>query len=152
MHPYRLDAFDSGEAGPLGVVEEGRVRWLAALPLATGGLRVDTGKLPPAQAWPRVEIVMSHAGAAGHTVRSLCAPTPGVPPVRGLIVAATGNGTVHHALEQALAEAQAAGIWVVRSTRCAQGQVVAGPESAPLPLTPWPPVKARIALMLDLIA
>ena len=152
VHPYRLDAFDSGEAGPLGVVEEGRVRWLAALPPATGELRVDASKLPPAQAWPRVDIVMSCAGATGHTVRSLCAPAPGVPPVRGLVVAATGNGTVHHALEQALTEAQAAGIRVVRSTRCAQGQVVAGPGSAPLPLTPWPPVKARIALMLDMMA
>jgi L-asparaginase len=151
IHPYRLGAFDSGEAGPLGVVEEGRVRWLAALPPATGALCVDTGKLPPAQAWPRVEIVMSYAGATGDTVRSLCAQAPGVPPVRGLVVAATGNGTVHHGLEAALNEVQAAGVRVVRSTRCAQGQVVAGLESGSLPLTQWQPVKARIALMLDLM-
>jgi L-asparaginase len=151
VHPYRLDAFDSGEAGALGVVEEGRVRWLAAPWPAGTGARPDIEKLPPAQDWPRVEIVMSYAGASGHTVRSLCTAVPGVPPVRGLVVAATGNGTVHHALEEALKEAQGAGVRVVRSTRCTQGQVVAGQKEACLPLTPWPPVKARIALMLDLM-
>jgi L-asparaginase len=153
VHPYRLDAFDSGEAGPLGVVEEGRVRWLAAsTPAADVGGRPDIGNLPPAQDWPRVEIVVSSAGASGYTVRSLCASVPGVPPVRGLVVAATGNGTIHHALEDALKEAQADGVRVVRSTRCAQGQVIAAPEAAQLPVTPWSPVKARIALMLELMA
>ena len=29
VHPYRLDAFSSGDAGPVGFVEEGRVRWTA---------------------------------------------------------------------------------------------------------------------------
>lgn len=150
VHPYRADAFDSGEAGPLGLVEEGRVRWLVGqpLPLAEGRF---TGALPAAQDWPRVEIVLSHAGANAHMVRSLCVPVPGVPPLRGLVVAATGNGTVHHALERALMEAQAADIRVRRSTRCAYGQIVAGPEEAPLPRTPWSPVKARIALMLELM-
>jgi L-asparaginase len=28
VHPYRTDAFSSGETGPVGVVEEGRLRWL----------------------------------------------------------------------------------------------------------------------------
>lgn len=152
VHPYRLDAFDSGEAGPLGVVEEGRVRWLATLPPAASGARPAIQTLPPAQDWPRVEIVMSYAGASGDMVRSLCAPVPGVPPVRGLVVAATGNGTVHRALEDALKDAQATGVQVVRSTRCALGQVIAGPTEVALPLTPWSPVKARIALMLDLMA
>jgi L-asparaginase len=153
VHPYRLDAFDSGEAGPLGVVEEGRVRWLAVPPPATDATaRISIEKLPPAPDWPRVEIVMSYAGASGQTVRSLCTTLTGVPPVRGLVVAATGNGTVHHALEEALHEAQAAGIQVVRTTRCAQGQVIAGPKQVALALTPWPPVKARIVLMLELMA
>jgi L-asparaginase len=153
VHPYRLDAFDSGEAGPLGVVEEGRVRWLAVAPPATdASARISIEKLLPVSDWPRVEIVMSHAGASGHMVRSLCTELTGVPPVRGLVVAATGNGTVHLALEAALQEAQAGGVRVVRSTRCAQGQVIAGPKEVSLPLTPWSPVKARIALMLDLMA
>jgi L-asparaginase len=152
VHPYRLDAFDSGEAGPLGIVEEGRVRWLAALTPAAAEVRPAMKRLPPAQAWPRVEIVMSHSGASAHTVLSLCASAPGVPPVRGLVVAATGNGTVHHALEDALKAVQAVGVRVVRSTRCAQGQVVAGAKAGFFPSTPWQPVKARIALMLDLMS
>jgi L-asparaginase len=151
IHPYRLDAFDSGESGPLGVVEEGRVRWLLEQPPASVGAGTF-GPLPAAQDWPRVEIVLSHAGANAHTVRSLCAPALGVPPVRGLVVAATGNGTVHHRLEQALLEVQTTGIRVLRSTRCAYGQLIAGPQGASLALTPWSPVKARIALMLELMA
>jgi L-asparaginase len=153
VHPYRLDAFDSGETGPLGVVEEGRVRWLAVPPpTANATARISIDSLPPLSDWPRVEIVVSHAGASGHIVRSLCTVLPGVPSVRGLVVAATGNGTVHHALEAALQEAQAAGVRVVRSTRCAQGRVIAGPQEGVLPLAPWAPVKARIALMLELMA
>src|SRR6218665_3372428 len=34
MHPYRVDAFGSGDAGPLGWVEEGRVRLAQGWPLA----------------------------------------------------------------------------------------------------------------------
>jgi L-asparaginase len=152
VHPYRLDAFDSGEAGPLGVVEEGRVRWLSVQAPAAAQVPPVAGALPSSPDWPRVEIVMSHAGASAHTVRSLCASAVGAPPVRGLVVATTGNGTVHYALEQALQEAQAAGIRVVRSTRCTQGQIIAAPEEASLPWTRWSPVKARIALMLELMA
>lgn len=155
VHPYRLDAFASGDAGPLGYVEEGRVRWVHPCPPAVPAPVRPPIELLSAERWPRVEIVMNYAGATGATVRALCSPAlDGGMPVRGIVVAATGNGTVHHDLEAALREVQHQGVRVVRATRCAQGQVVPGTgPGAGLPHSEGlPPVKARIALMLDLLA
>ncbi|OYQ40136.1 L-asparaginase [Rhodoferax sp. TH121] len=151
-YTYRVDAFDSGDAGPLALVEEARVRWLGNPDLAPSPRMVDLPALANAP-WPRVEIVMSYAGASGAMVRSLVAPDVTVPPLRGLVVAGTGNGTLHVDLETALLEAQAHGVQVVRASRCARGQVVAGDAPAALPHSQGlSPVKARIALMLELMA
>ena len=70
--------------------------------------------------------------------------------VQGIVVAATGNGTVHMALAAALQRAQAAGVRIWVTTRCAQGQVAALP-AAPFEVVGLPPVKARIALQLALL-
>lgn len=154
VHPYRLDAFASGDAGPVGYVEEGQVRWVHPCPPVLPAPARAGIESWPAQRWPRVEIVMSYAGATGATVRALCSTAlDDEMPVRGIVVAGTGNGTVHHDLEAALQEVQRQGVRVVRSTRCTQGQIVPGavpggglPHSEGLS-----PVKARIALMLDLL-
>jgi L-asparaginase len=148
VHTYRLDAFASGDAGPIGYVEEGALRLLREWP-ATGARRPDAlAKWARAAQWPRVEIVISHAHAGRAIVDALLAQG-----VDGIVVAGTGNGSVHHELEAGLAQAQAqaAGLRVLRSTRCAQGRVLARaddliPDSAGLS-----PVKARIALMLELL-
>jgi L-asparaginase len=74
-----------------------------------------------------VEIVMSHAGANGALVQALVAQG-----VQGIVVAATGNGTVHTALLAELLKAQAGGVRVVRATRCANGRVlVTGADALP---------------------
>ena len=144
-HPYRVDAFGSGDAGRLGCVEEGRLtmfrRWPPGEPLRLSALPAD-----PAQ-WPRVEIVTSHAGASGLVVRALCDAGA----ADGIVVAATGNGTVHHALLAALREAQANGVAVLLASRCAEGRIVGTPDAG----LPWvadlSPVKARIELLLRLV-
>lgn len=152
VHPYRVDAFDSGDAGPLGYVEEGLVRlvrsWPAPPPHENPKLieiieRTDL--------WPRVEIVMNYVGASGALVEALLSPALGVAPIRGLIVACTGNGTIHHELEAALLRAQATGVAVLRATRCSFGRVL--PTSGqPLPDSRGlSPVKARVDLMLALL-
>ena len=70
--------------------------------------------------------------------------------VAGIVVAGTGNGTLHDAIEAALDEAQARGVRVLRATRCTTGRVIGGDER-------WPgagaltPAKARVALLLDLL-
>lgn len=153
VHPYRLDAFDSGDAGVIGYVEEGAVRLVKNWPLAlanNGDIAIE--KIAFIVQWPRVEIVMSYAGASGAIVDALIRTGPDAPPVRGLVVAGTGNGTVHHNLEAALLRAQAAGVKVVRATRCPSGRVLPTSGSAIADSEGLSPVKARVALMLALIA
>lgn len=165
LHPYRVDAFSSGEAGVVAVVEEGRLRLLhgagpagRASPSHTTTASSDSAvppcdALPADRPWPRVEIVTSHAGAGAWMVDAMCgAASAGEAPVRGIVVAGTGNGSVHQALEAALLRAQAAGIVVRRASRCVGSAMVPHP-AATLPDTGGlSPVKARIALMLELLA
>ena len=152
VHTYRLDAFDSGDAGPVAYVEESRLRWLRQ-PEAAGRFAAQAlHRIVQGTAWPRVEIVMSHAGTGAAVVDALLAPSPQAQPLEGLVVAATGNGTVHRLLEAALLEAQARGVRVLRATRCHGGQVLSGPVPATLPHAGGlSPVKARIQLMLELM-
>jgi L-asparaginase len=148
-HTYRLDAFASGDAGPLGYVEEGEVRLVRAWPEAAAS---QVSKIFDAAAvqWPRVEIVMSHAGASGAVVEALV-QAKGVDPLRGLVLAATGNGTLHHALEEAALKAQADGIAIVRATRCVNGRILPKAGDQFRDAGALTPVKARIALMLELL-
>lgn len=145
VHTYRTDAFSSGDSGPLGVVEEGVLRrfgdWPAGAPLGLDLLDTD-----PA-AWPWVEIVTSHAAARGAGVRALVAAG-----VQGLVVAGTGNGSVHRALQQALDEARAAGLPVWLCSRCAGGVLVPAPGAAPSPAAALSPWQARLALQLQLLS
>lgn len=144
VHPYRLDAFDSGETGPLGYVEEGRVREVRRASAGEPAPGLLDQVLRTAQA-PWVEIVLNHAGAGRAGVDALVAAG-----VRGLVAAGTGNGTLHQSLEQGLLDAAARGVRVVRTTRCTQGQVIPHPADQ-LPAYPLSPVKARIDLQLDLL-
>ena len=146
LHPYRIDAFGAGDAGIIGVVEEGRLRQFRDWPSSADAIGADA--LPDdAAAWPAVEIVTSHAGAGGAIVRALQATG-----VQGLVVAATGNGSVHRELEAALLDAQRAGVEVVRSTRCGNGRVLAQADAALASADDLTPAKARVELMLRLIA
>jgi L-asparaginase len=144
VHPYRIDAFSSGDEGPIGCVEEGELRRFRAWPegeaLGIGVLADDVSR------WPRVELVLSHAGASGAVVRALC----GIG-VQGLVVGSTGNGTLHHELEAALVEAQAQGVAVLRSTRCRNGRVLATPGDGLPSGDDLTPEKARVELMLTLM-
>jgi L-asparaginase len=107
-----------------------------------------------AERWPRVEIVLSHAEARGSIVDVLIQERqPGAAePVQGLVIAATGNGTLHESLEAAALRAQAAGIAVVRATRCPQGRILPTPGAVLRDAGALTPVKARIALALELMA
>ncbi len=143
VHPYRLDAFSSGDAGVIGYVEEGRVRSLRAWP--TGQARRQLLQRLD-QPWPRVAIVMSHALADGWVIKALLEQG-----ARGLVVAATGNATVHLDLWAGLQMAQENGVKVLIASRCPLGQLLANPEQAAWRYSALSPVKARIALALDLL-
>ena len=96
--------------------------------------------------WPWVEIVTSHAAARGEVVRAMVAAG-----VQGIVLAGTGNGSVHHTLEAALIEAQHAGVAVLRSTRCLDGPVQMKPGDELPSAGTLTPVQARIELMLQLM-
>lgn len=151
-HTYRVDAFTSGDAGALAYVEESAVRLVRNWHLSrVNEAAIAIEKIAKLSQWPRVEIVMNYAGVNGAVVDALLLAVPGVAPLCGLVVAATGNGTMHADLEAALRRAQAQGVTVVRSTRCAQGRVLAVEGSEFQHSDGLTPVKARIALMLKLM-
>lgn len=126
VHPYRLDPFSSGDPGVLAQVEEGRLRWFRQPPALAGGAEGPVlERLLAADALPRVLIVPSHADADPDLLRLLLAPDswPDGRPLQGLVVEATGNGTVHERLLPGLSEAVRQGISVALASRCAEGAI-----------------------------
>lgn len=152
VHVYRTDAFSSGDAGPLGFMEEGVLRRVKAWPLTLSHqAAASVEKIARITTWPRVEIVMNYAGGSAAVVDALLQPLPGVALLRGLVVAGTGNGTVHVDLMDALQRAEQAGVRVLRASRCGEGRVLPVAGSAFADSQGLSPVKARVALMLDLM-
>jgi len=144
QHPYRTDPFDSGDAGVLALVEEGRVRRFRDWP-GEGRHAPRLAAFLAASALPRVAWIDSHADAGAWQVEALCAAG-----VAGLVVAGTGNGSVHEALLHALRAASAEGVRVVLATR--SGAPMVGFASQAFPsLDGLSPAKARWALALDLL-
>lgn len=158
VHPYRLQAMRSVEGGPQALVEEGRVRWLVP-DAPSSPAAPSTGAMVPAtmssdllalDELPWVEVVFSGALARASGVDALVAAG-----VRGIVVAGTGNATVHEGMEAALQRARDKGVWIWRGTRCAEGLPVAsglGTNPAEADLAQLPVAKARIAMMLALAA
>lgn len=162
VHPYRLDAFTSGDAGPLAHVEEGQIRWLrppTGWPQpALAGLWPALQNVPPAR-WPWVEVLHSHAGADARALHTLVQAG-----VQGIVLAATGNASLHQALEVAAQAVPTENVHIVQAPRCNASAVVRSPASTPdsVPLiwystnphstpTALPVSKARVWLMLHLL-
>lgn len=150
-HTLALDAFEGGEAGPLAMLGPAGLQVWRAWPTAdhppdAAAVEALLGRDPAS--WPWVEVLMSAAGTDGRAVNALV--TAGV---QGLVVAGTGNGTVHAALEAALQRASAQGVVVARASRCANGPVVPPAEDATrgwLGFGGLTPAQARIELLLRL--
>lgn len=106
-----------------------------------------------ADTWPRVEIVLNHAGADGrlvHDVLRASISAPSAERLRGIVLGGTGGGTCSERLSSALQQAQQQGVVVWRSTRATWGRV-RSTEGELFRGVPWTPVKARVAMMLDLL-
>jgi len=143
VHGYRVGAFDAGDAGALAVLEDGVLRRFRDWP-------DDGGDCPaalalPTDAWPRVEIVHSHAGCGGGMLEAAVALG-----ARGIVIAGTGNGSVHKELLAAARRAAERGVVVWRASRCLLGGVVGGAADALPSVGPLTPMQARVALMLKL--
>ncbi len=153
VHSYRLDAFSSGDAGALGYVENGTVRLVKNWPEAPiqHALAALENRAHSSD-WPRVEIVMNYVGGSASVVDALLQPHTSYPALAGLVVAGTGNGSMHSALEAALRRAVQAGVTVWRSSRCGGGYVIPTAEDEFAAAAGLSPVKARVALVLTLLA
>ncbi|WP_420997210.1 asparaginase [Cupriavidus sp. 30B13] len=145
-HAAAVNAFASPLGGPIGYVQDDFVCFTRA------PMRLPAVPMPVPRAWPQVEIVASYAQPGRVMVDALAAAG-----VDGLVVAAAGNGSIHQSLAEALAEAAAGGVAVVRSSRTGAGHVA-------IPAPPRPaagmfvsagdlnPYKARVLLLLALAA
>lgn len=132
-HPYAVNAFSSSRQRS-STMEEGWYTMPAALP--------EPLHFEPDLPWAWVETVWSGAGQDGRAVDALVAAG-----VRGLVVAATGNGTLADPLLEALRRAQKAAVEVVVVTRCAEGHIVGQPDHG-LPCLGVTVPQARVELLL----
>lgn len=147
---YRLDAFDSAPAGPLALVEDGRVvelrPWPAAPAAAEAAERLAAVCATPPAEWPRVAWITSHAGFDAALVDAAVAAG-----FHGLVLAGAGNGSLHAELEAAARRARAAGLALRLCTRCASGRLVGG-HGGDWPASAAPgPAQARVDLVLELL-
>ncbi|MGU7773220.1 asparaginase [Burkholderia sp. MR1-5-21] len=141
---YAVDAFQSPELGALGWVQDGRVEFARRV------TRSRDAQLAIGSAWPPVEVVASYAGVTRTAVDALVAAG-----VRGLVVAGTGNGSIHATLQAALADAVKQGVVVVRASRVGSGHVMKNGAANDDALGfvsagSLNPFKARVLLMLAL--
>jgi L-asparaginase len=162
VHSHALNAFSSGDAGPVAQVKSVHVHWrlekeflMSNRPLAqwniTGAaINNIVDDLQRVAHWPRVELLHNHAQASGHIVHALLAGiSDPAHPLQGIVVAGTGNGTLSTGLQAALLTAQSQGVRVLRASRCAWGGVSATAQDV-LPCTELSAVKARVQMVLQL--
>ena len=140
INTHVVEAFSSGERGPLGEIEGQNLRLWRKAPQERG----VPFSLPAAEAWPRVELLSNVAGADGAVVRCLLSNSAVHPRLRGLVVAGTGGGTVNRELEAALEAAAAQGVRVKVASRV--GPLRGGDDDG------LSAVKLRVRLLLELAA
>ncbi len=144
VHTLQTSAFAGSDCGPIARLEGGVLRTFRAWPEgeALGLARIAA----PADAWPRVEIVLNHAGADGRLVDAVVASG-----AAGLVVAGTGHGTLGARLAEAVDRARAAGVRVRRASRCAFGPVLPHDAHDDEAAGELSAVQARVELQLELL-
>jgi L-asparaginase len=144
-HTYAVEAFVSPDSGPVGFVLDTQVQFSRATQRPASA---DVLPMPQAGQWPWVEVLASYAQPDARLVDTLVAAG-----VKGLVIAATGAGSIHTNLEAALERASQQGVFVLRSTRTGAGVVPAQPNGQGWASTgTLNPYKARVLLMLLLAA
>lgn len=140
--------FKSPNGGALGCIVGGEVRYYyRSVRPHTLATEFAISKVT---ALPRVDIIYAHIGQDRVLVDAACAAG-----ARGLVYAGSGMGSIHGAVEAALAEAVQSGVVVVRSSRTGSGRVSAGlarwQEQGFLYADNLNPQKARLLLQLALL-
>ncbi|WP_439891412.1 asparaginase [Ralstonia sp. 25C] len=144
-HTYAVEAFVSPDVGPVGFVLDTQVQFQRAVQRPDSA---DVLPMPPVGQWPWVEVLASYAQPDARLVDTLVAAG-----VKGLVVAATGAGSIHVNLEAALNRASEQGVFVLRSTRTGAGIVPPQPDAQRWASTgTLNPYKGRVLLMLLIAA
>lgn len=148
QHTTQTSAFGSPDAGPLGLVAAGQARFaMRCLLPHTLDSRFDVRGLA---ALPRVQVFYDHPDTLAELYRS--AAQNGV---RGIVVAATGNGSLTPGALEGVNRAHRLGVVCVRASRIHAGPVTdsAYDQDHHTIAAHWLPAqKARILLMLGLAA
>lgn len=109
-----VETFRSPDAGPVGYVDTGSLRFLQpAAPVKGAAL-----KLPDAPPLPRVDIIYSHANMDAGPIEDALKRG-----AKGIVLAGVGDGNSSKGAIDALAAAAKQGVVVVRSTRVGSGYV-----------------------------
>jgi len=150
-HTSRVDTFDSGIAGPIGILADGEIVLHRSPGSYTVNLPTDNlGEIP--------EMNVPIAGnGAGHDAYILEQAIAGDYDVDGIVVATTGNGGTQPPIREATSEAAEEGIPVATSTRVYWGAMSTGPypefeEGSPVSMEDIPPWKARLLMMVAISA
>lgn len=152
-HAQRLDSFDSGPSGVLGVVDADRIEYFRRP--AQRHTRRTAFDVTGRYRLPRVVVLASYVGASGDLIRA--ARDLGA---KGVVIAATGAGSTTPAQADAIEEVTADGVVVVAATRTGAGRVPVARRSTAaanrrtarrgISAESLSPVKARVLLMLAL--
>jgi L-asparaginase len=145
---HSVDTFRSNEFGALGYVQDNQTKFHRSI----AGMHMNTTESQfNIDRWselPAVEIVMSYAAPSRAAIDAFVAKG-----VEGLVIAGTGNGTIHTSLEQAAIDAVNKGVAVVRSSRVCYGHMTHDGHDDQvgfLSAGTLNPYKARVLLMLIL--
>lgn len=145
---YSVNSFQATEFGALGWVENGEAhfeRSLVGTHVNTTHSRFSMNKVCNL---PSVEIAISYAEASRAAIDAFVANG-----AKGIVIAGTGDGTLHKVLQEAAMDAVKQGVAIVRSSRVSYGHVSHNKIDNQAhflsagTLNPW---KARILLMLIL--
>lgn len=165
VDPFARDAFRAVAKAPTARWSEADCQWVGADAAASAATSLEgRAALLEACGWaqapgiwqersidlPWVEVVHSGAAVSGRVIDVLVEAG-----VDGLVIASTGNGSLHQNLRAALERACAAGRLsrsAIRvATRCTHGGVEGVPEHGWPTLPQLTPAQARVALMMSLL-
>ncbi|MDE0030385.1 MAG: asparaginase [Deltaproteobacteria bacterium] len=146
---YRVEAFQGRDLGPLGFADaDGSVRYYHRTVMPhTIATEFDVSGL---ESLPRVDVVVSHAGADGAVIDACVAAG-----ARGIVCAATGAGRPTPAQDEAFARASEKGVVLCIGSRVGSGRVARSPglqERGVVTADNLQPWKARVLLALALSA
>ncbi|CAF3408432.1 unnamed protein product [Rotaria socialis] len=118
MNTYSVGSFQASEFGALGWIHENQVhfeRSLVGTHFNTTHSRFSIEKMCKL---PQVEIAMSYAESSRTSIDAFVANG-----AKGIVIAGTGDGTLHKVLQQAAIDAVRQGVAIVRSYRVSYGHV-----------------------------